>query len=377
MPGQGRDPFDPGKVVLKIPVRRGTLSGAAESLRGRGMQVLLIRHGTRGDGQALGPEGVGEARALAAQLRRLQLLPDVTFTGPSDDARQTVEVLRAELDLAKAPSPTLDALETVAGADWFDRLLDELDSVRPGDTVAIVGNEPRLSLILAESTGRRLRPLSRAEAVLVSGEDVQQYRRGGASVEFRTGLKGEPEDVLRDKLHSKTAVATLLAGFMFAALIELLTGRTLSDVEAAAAGLLTLSLALLIACVYVYDQLALPAGFWSASERSVGSGAGLRARLLDSLERVGHELRMRTSRRPEARRSGFVFHHALRNHGVVYAYMVWTWQWIFTPAILAGLAGFILLLVDSERTLLLIGGIVALALACGMYLALRPRLGPD
>jgi hypothetical protein len=44
--------------------------------------------------------------------------------------------------------------------------------------------------------------------------------------------------------------------------------------------------------------------------------------------------------------------------------MVWTWQWIFTPALSAGLAGFILLLGATEETFVLIG-LAAIALAAG------------
>ena len=149
----------------------------------------------------------------------------------------------------------LDAM-TATASDWCDRVLDALEPVDPEATVAIVGNEPRLSLVLAHSTGTRRRPLARAEAVSLLGNDVLQYRRGRACVEFGTGLRGEPENVLRDKLHSKTAVTTLLAGFTFAGLVELITGGPLSGLESAAAILLTLSLGLLVACVYVYDRLA-------------------------------------------------------------------------------------------------------------------------
>jgi phosphohistidine phosphatase SixA len=341
------------------------------------MRVLLVRHASTGDGDELSAEGRKETQALAIQLRRLQAVPRVIVTSSSGDAQQTARVLRDELGLLEDPASVLDALRPPGRQDWFDELLDELEPMVSEDTVAIVGNEPRLSLIVAESTGRRSRPLVRTEAVSITGEDLLQYRRGQAAVEFRTALKGEPEEVLRDKLHSKTAVTTLLAGFTFAGLVEVLTGGPLSGFEAAAMVLLTLSLGLLVACIYVYDQLALPAGFWSAAERSIGKESGLRARLLGPLERFGHRFRMWTSGRAERRRAGFVFLHALRNHGVVYSYMVWTWTWIFTPAVVAGLAGFILLLVATERTSIILGGIAAIAFAAGLYLVVRPRLGTD
>jgi phosphohistidine phosphatase SixA len=341
------------------------------------MRVMLIRHASTEDGDDLSARGRGETRALAAQLRRLQAVPSVICTSSSGDAQETARVLRGELGLPEHPAYVLDALTPPSGQHWFAKLLDELERVDSEDTVAIVGNEPRLNLIVAESTGSRSRPLARAEAISIAGEDLLQYRRGEAEVEFRTGLKGEPEDVLRDKLHSKTAVTTLLAGFTFAGLVEVLTGGALSGLEAAAAVLLTLSLGLLVACIYVYDQLALPAGFWSAAERSIGKESGLRPRLLRPLETFGHRFRMWTSGRAERRRAGFVFLQAFRNHGVVYSYMVWTWTWIFTPAVVAGLAGFVLLLVATERTLVILGGIAALAFAVGLYLAVRPRLGTD
>jgi phosphohistidine phosphatase SixA len=340
------------------------------------MRMLLIRHATSLDGDALSSEGIDETTALAAHLRRLQAVPRVIATSRSPDAVQTGEALRTELGVLERPAHLLDAL-SAPGRDWFDLLLDELESIGPTDTIAIVGNEPRLNLILLESTGTRVRPLGRAEAISITGKDLLHYRRGEAVVEFRTGLKGQPEDVLREKLNSKTAVTTLLAGFTFTALVEVLARRPLSDAETAAAILLTLSLGLLIACVYIYDQLGLPAGFWSATERSAGRGSGLRSRLLGPPERLGHALQMWSSRRAQRRRAGFVFDHAIQNHGVVYAHMVWTWQWIFTPALAAGLAGFILLLVASDASTVVIGGVAAVALSAGLYFALRPRLGTD
>jgi phosphohistidine phosphatase SixA len=340
------------------------------------MRILLVRHATSLDGQGLSPDGIEETRALAAHLRRLQMVPGVIATSKSSDARQTGEVLRAEFGLPVEPGHPLDAL-SASDQDWFDQLLDELGSIGAADTVAIVGNEPRLNLILIQSTGTRFRPLQRAEAISITGEDLLQYRRGKALAELRTGLRGEPEETLRDKLNSKTAVTTFLAGFTFTGLVEVLAGAPLSDAEVAAAVLLTLSLGLFVACVYIYDQLGLPAGFWSATERSAGRGQGIRARLLRPPERLGHTLRRWTSRRAARRRAGFVFDDALRNHGVVYSYMVWTWQWIFTPALAAGLAGFILLLVATEEASVLIGGLAAIAVAAGLYVALRPRLGTD
>jgi phosphohistidine phosphatase SixA len=339
------------------------------------MRVLLIRHATSLDGEVLSREGCDEAMGVAGELRRLEVVPDVVFTSSSGDAKQTSDVLSGTLGL-HGGTGVLDALDSPRH-DWFQQLLNELEAVVSAETVAIVGNEPRLSLILAQATGRRRRPLARAEAVSTCGNGLSQYRRGHADFEFRTGLKGEPEDVLRDKLQSKTAVATLLAGFTFAGLIELVTRDHLSPLQATATGLLTFSLALLVACIYVYDQLALPSGFWSAAERSVGREGGLRARLLGPLERFGHKFRMLTSRRAEARRAGFVFDHARRNHGVVYAYMVWTWQWLFTSAVFAALLAFELLIIASDTALLIAGGTFALVVAAGIYLAIRPRLGPD
>ena len=109
----------------------------------------------------------------------------------------------------------------------------------------------------------------------------------------------------------------------------------------------------------------------------VSGQQGVRARLLGGLEHAGHGMRIWTSRRAAARSARFAFDDAYRTHGVVFAYMVWTWRWMFTPAVAAGAGGFILLLVASDRPGLIAGGIAALALAVGLYLALRPRLGPD
>ena len=64
-------------------------------------------------------------------------------------------------------------------------------------------------------------------------------------------------------------VATLLGGFVFAALITVLVDSRPSWEwhRIVAALLLTSSLALFVASVYLFDQLSMPEGFWTDADR--------------------------------------------------------------------------------------------------------------
>src|SRR5204862_4300420 len=81
-------------------------------------------------------------------------------------------------------------------------------------------------------------------------------------LEFRSGSLAASEEFLRPKVQTKMTVATLLAGFTFTALIELLLGQNLSAYRISASVLLVVALSLFIACVYIYDRLSMPEGLW-------------------------------------------------------------------------------------------------------------------
>lgn len=241
------------------------------------MQILLVRHGKKDTGgptldadRELSDEGKADARDLARKLKRVGLIPDFYFTSASRHAVITAQELMAELG-ADAVSPVeLDTLTPGQNdprpADVVDALLDEAlekGAEYRGDTVlAVVGHEPRLSQALARMTSCRVHPLGDAEAVCVAGDDLSTFLKGRGSIQFRTTMSGAPEPQLRSKVASKTTVAALLAGFTATGLIEVVTAEGLTGWETAAAGCLSAALSLFVACIFVYDQLSMPEGFW-------------------------------------------------------------------------------------------------------------------
>src|SRR3954447_2098627 len=72
---------------------------------------------------------------------------------------------------------------------------------------------------MVAGTSRDCRRLDAAEGVCVSGV-VARLERGGATVEWATRRIDEAI-LLKEKLQSKVAVSTFLAGFFIAALVEL------------------------------------------------------------------------------------------------------------------------------------------------------------
>ena len=101
-----------------------------------------------------------------------------------------------------------------------------------------------------------------------------------------------------------------------------------------------------VAAAYIYDQLAMPEGFWAYGDRS-------KRRLAPKL-----------------------FEQEQQN-GPVYAHMVWTSKWVFTPAVLVSAAGFISMLVGTDNLWLIAGGVAVIAIVVAFYWLAKPRLGTD
>jgi len=57
--------------------------------------------------------------------------------------------------------------------------------------------------------------------------------------------------------------------------------------------------------------------------------------------------------------------------------MISTWNWVFTPAVAFGLAGFVALLLNTENMFLFVAGPVAIAVALVYCWLIRPKLGVD
>ncbi len=98
----------------------------------------------------------------------------------------------------------------------------------------------------------------------------------------------------------------------------------------------------------MYDILAMPSGFWLLAQRP-------------------GRLRWRGSQ----------FHEDRKNNGSLYAYMVWTWRFVFTPAVFLGLLGFLAVLINTQNEPAIIGGVVVILCVLGYYILMRPKLGTD
>jgi phosphohistidine phosphatase SixA len=328
------------------------------------MKIILIRHGSRDENisstdreMPLSNDGLGETRRLGDALARLDLKPDLYLTSHYRHTRQMQDILATQLDHEPpARVLNLDALTPYSGTATFEDIIDEaekqdIDLSQP-EVVAVIGHEHdgRLSRLLTRLTSARARPFNQAEAACLTAPAFNDFLRGRGQVEFRLPVVDYQEDELRPKIQSKLTVATFLAGFTFSALIWVLQGTTngYAPLQIVATIALTAALALFIAAVYMYDQLSMPEGFWVYGDRG-------RSRSV-------------WGKQCEA---------DWRQQGPLYAYMVWTWTYVFTPAVALGLLGFLIILLDSGQVFMIGGGFVVIIAMLAYYIITRPKLGTD
>lgn len=128
------------------------------------MILYFVRHGDAGkytgaaddEERVLTEAGVAALRAAAPLLRRLNLRPDRVISSPLPRARQTAELVMADIGMAGEPVVD-DRLRP--GAEWSDlaRAMAAHPDVR---RVMFVGHEPDLSSavqLLAGASSVRLR----------------------------------------------------------------------------------------------------------------------------------------------------------------------------------------------------------------------------
>lgn len=101
------------------------------------------------------------------------------------------------------------------------------------------------------------------------------------------------------------------------------------------------------------------------------------ATLLRGLEEGGRRLRDATDASARKRQAAFKFHDAFEYGGPVYAYMVWTWSFLFVPGLTFAAAGLVLLFVSAGGVLLFALGVVALLIGVMYFVMVQPRLGVD
>jgi phosphohistidine phosphatase SixA len=334
------------------------------------MRIFLIRHGERehtngGDRRrSLTTQGREQVEKRRRDLARLDLHPTLILTSQHVHARETADILASGgggdsqvpvICLKALTSPTRD--ETPPPPGNIEQIADEAlagqSDLQSIDEVAFVGHEPYLGQLVTRLTGARCRPLERCELVCLCAPSFAEFLRGKAQIEFRYPVNDFQEEALREKVQSKMSISTFLAGFAFSALTLLLAveaNASFSIWQIASIVCLAAALALFVASVYAYDRLSMPPGFWAYDDRSSA---------------------------PFFRFGRAKFDENVKYHGILYAHMVWTWQFVFTPAVLLGLAGFIALLIQTGNWGLVIGSTAAIVLGYVYYWLERPRLGVD
>jgi phosphohistidine phosphatase len=341
------------------------------------MQLLLIRHGSRECGspdsdKPLTDRGREEVEGLARVLRELSVVPACYVTSTKCHSYETAKRLHeatsantiariAQIDELDTTRPPLDVFDAVKKVEALDET----------EITALVGHEPSLGQLLMALTSVRHRPLACGSAVCLSASTARELLKGKGQVDFRWPVVDYGERELREKIRSKAGVATFLAGFTFTAITVVLSRPgSLSWYDVIATVALTISLALFVACIYIYDSLSMPEGFWIY---------GARSRLHEFLIRRLKPLTKRHALAPRPRKEfkGEPHDAKLRRDGPLYVYMVRTWTFMFTPAVVFGLIGFVALLLSSHRAFLYVGASLGIVLVTALYFRVRPNLSND
>ena len=124
------------------------------------IELYLIRHGVaadRGDEwpddakRPLTPEGIEKLRKSAQGLERLGVTFDVMLTSPLVRARQTADVIAAELD----PHPHIAHIDSLAPGGSFQAVMADVEKQGRRTRIALVGHEPGLGELAARLIGTR------------------------------------------------------------------------------------------------------------------------------------------------------------------------------------------------------------------------------
>jgi phosphohistidine phosphatase SixA len=346
------------------------------------VEIVLVRHGVRsatpdGADAGLTEHGRHQIEQLARALRHRACVVDCYLSSKSAHAQETARLLQEKAGAAGSDVVLLDSLTPRSGRGDVDTLLDQAHAVvadldeRQG--LLVVGHEGRLSNLITELTGRRDRPLLHGEAVCISAAGLDELAAGRGEIRFRYPTFDHQEELLLSKVEAKVTTSTFLAGFVFTALaaVLVLTPGEWSISQVVAVIALTASLALFVACVFIYDQLSMPSGFWTDSARP-----RLWRRFYERAERRS-ELRWQAvacAAGPDAADERVA---PMLEAGARHRLMVGTWTWLFTPASWCALIGFVALLINTGSSGMVIGSCLGLVGAGVLAVVRRPDLGAD
>jgi phosphohistidine phosphatase SixA len=342
------------------------------------LQAILVRHAEKdgsGDDAPLSESGRESTSQLGSFLAKLGLRPALVLTSRFVHARETADGLAMKFPPTSPPILKVDALTPVpATRERFsiETMVDEAavagHCLTDNTTAIFVGHEPRLTQLATIMTRQRIPPLERLEAVCIEADTLSDLRVGRGRLCWRWRFPHPVVDSSRDelgpKLTGKMTIAGLFAGFTFTALLELVKepdklkleslpgwsalhsvaslsqNEVFAMLSVAAIICLTISLGLFVLAIYVYDRLSMPQVY------------------LESLPIPQVLARRSKAMRNRSRRFGFV-----------YAAMIRTWQWVFTPAVVFALLGFLTITARAPFPTLFLGmSIVIVALLIYYYL---------
>jgi phosphohistidine phosphatase len=123
-------------------------------------ELYLIRHGMaeeRGDAwpddakRPLSEEGIARLRKAARGLNRVGVSMEVMLTSPLVRARQTAEIIAAELD----PHPSIAQIDSLSPGGTYAALCGDLEKHARKARIALVGHEPGIGELGARLLGSR------------------------------------------------------------------------------------------------------------------------------------------------------------------------------------------------------------------------------
>jgi len=159
------------------------------------VNILIVRHGPAGDREEweregkddrlrpLTPKGKKEVRKAAPAL--VQLVPEVEFvaTSPWTRARQTADIVAQEYDC------DIEEVEELTAEHEPEELLPWLERQKPDASIALVGHEPHLGLLVGYlTTGKSVSfvDLKKGGACLI---ELDQPNPGRGLLEWLLGVR--------------------------------------------------------------------------------------------------------------------------------------------------------------------------------------------
>jgi phosphohistidine phosphatase len=124
-------------------------------------EIYLVRHGVAEERSVkwpddskrpLTPDGMSKMKKAARGLERCDVGFDVILSSPLIRARQTADILSAELD---THPPIVNVESLVPGASWAALSADLEKYARKGPRIALVGHEPGIGELAARLIGSR------------------------------------------------------------------------------------------------------------------------------------------------------------------------------------------------------------------------------